>query len=412
MADELTVNPYYQYIDGDSIIIPDTSRILEDVQAEWVTVFGSALSLDPSTPQGRIMELSVSARKGTLELCALIANQINPYYATGQFLDGQGALFGLNRIKSTQTVTLANVGGVPGTLIPAGSQAKTEAGDVFYTPNDVTIAESGSQSAYFYSVESGAIPAAVDTLTKIVTPVIGWETINNQTAPILGIPQESDIAFRNRIMASRYSGIALFDAIQSKLNTLDDVIGYAIYNNPTGSSVVWDSKVTVPAHSICLFIQGGDDNEIANVLFETVTAGCGYTAYSDQSTTVSISYQAGVATIPAVVTFNRPAETNIKCQVTVKRNKYTGSDLEADVKNAVIAWANNQVEGVDGLKIGTPVYSYEIGAAVSQRIPEIIVQDVKIALESGTLSNAAIPIDVTQAAVLPNENITIVIAEG
>lgn len=412
MADELTVNPYYRYIDGDSIIIPDTSRILEDVQAEWVTVFGSALSLDPSTPQGRMMELSVSARKGTLELCALIANQINPYYATGQFLDGQGALFGLNRIKATQTVTLVNIGGVPGTVIPAGSQAKTEAGDVFFTPNEITIAGSGSQSAYFYSVNSGEVPAAVDTLNRIVTPVIGWETVSNPSAPILGIPQESDTAFRNRIMASRYSGIALFDAIQSKLNALDDVIGYAIYNNPTGSSVVWDSVVTVPAHSICLFIQGGDDNEIAHVLFETVTAGCGYTAYSGQSVTVSINYQAGVATVPAVVTFNRPAVVDIKCQVTVKRHNYTGSDLETDVKNAVSAWAAGDVEGVDGLKLGTPVYSYEIGAAVSQRIPEIIVQDVKIALESGTLSNEAIPINVTQAANLPVDNIAVVITEG
>lgn len=398
---------YYRYTENNSIISVDTSTLLQDVQNEWISVFGESLSLDPSTPQGRIIEMEVANRKSTLELCALMANQINPYYSTGQGLDAIGALFGKKRKFATQTIVLCYLTGTPNSVIPADSQAKTSAGDIFYTPNNITLDSTGNASAYFYSVEKGAIPCEIETLTEIVTQVVGWNTINNPSSAIIGQPKENDTVFRERILASRYSGVALQDAIKGKLNGIDGVLGFAFYNNYEDTAVTWGDVVSVPAHSICVIIQGGDDEEIATALFDTVSIGCGYTAISGLSTTVNVPYKAGFFTLQYPITFNRPEIVNIICKVQISENNYTGSNIQQDIKNALLNWANNQVDNVEGLQIGSTIFTYEIGAALSQQMPEIIVRNVQIAEENGTLSNNPITLDITQLGSLIADNITV-----
>lgn len=400
-------NSYYKYIANNSIITVDTSRLLQDVQNEWISVFGESLNLDPSTPQGRIIEMEVNNRKSMLEICAMVSNQINPFYSTGQGLDAIGALFGRSRKFATETTVLCYIAGNPNTVIPANSQAKTTAGDIFYTPNDINIDTTGNASAYFYSLEKGAIPCEINTLTEIVTQVVGWESIINPANAIIGQAQESDSSFRERILASRYSGVALQDAVKGRLHNIDGVLGFAFYNNVEDQSVMWDNTVSVPAHSIAVIIQGGADADIANALFETVGIGCGYTAISGQSTTVNVPYKAGFFTVNYPITFNRPEIVDIICKIQVSANEYTGTNLEQDIIDSLLNWANNQVDNVEGLQIGSSIYTYEIGAGLSQQIPEIIVRNVQIALENGTLSNDPITLDITQVGSLTAENITV-----
>lgn len=400
-------NSYYKYVDNNSIITVDTSTLLQDVQSEWVSVFGESINLDPSTPQGRMIEMEVNNRKSMLEICAMVANQINPYYSTGQGLDAIGALYGKKRKFATQTIVLCYLSGNPNTIIPADSQAKTTAGDIFYTPNAITLDATGNASGYFYSYENGAIPCKLNTLTEIVTQVVGWESINNPSSAIIGQEQESDAVFRDRIFSSRYSGVALQDAVKSKLQGIDGVLDFAFYNNYESTSILWDNTVTVPAHSICVIIQGGDDDEIAKALFDTVSTGCGYGAITGQSTIVNVPYQAGFFNIQYPITFNRPDLVNIECKVQVSVNNYTGTDIESDIKTSLLNWANNQVDNVEGLRIGSTIYTYEIGAALSQEIPEIIIRNVQIAEEDGTLSNDPITLDITEVGVLTAENITV-----
>ena len=94
----------YNYIRESGIIVPNTDTVLSDVQTYWRSLFGNQLSIEASTPQGRIMETQAVIRKGTLGVCALVANQLNPNVATGTFLDAQGAFFGLSRTGSKNSI--------------------------------------------------------------------------------------------------------------------------------------------------------------------------------------------------------------------------------------------------------------------------------------------------------------------
>lgn len=92
MADDLIT-----YITSSGIIVPNTDNVISELQTEWIRQFGAQLSLDSSTPQGRIIETQAMVRKGTLGACAMVANQLNPNQAFGIFLDAHGAFFGVNR---------------------------------------------------------------------------------------------------------------------------------------------------------------------------------------------------------------------------------------------------------------------------------------------------------------------------
>lgn len=403
-------NPYYQYQNDGSLIVPDTSAVLADVQNLFREVFGESLSVEASTPQGRLIEIIAAERKAVIEFNALISNQININTASGKFLDALGSLFGVRRMAATSTSVLASVTGIQGTVIPAGSQAKTTEGDLFQAENAITIGENGTAEGYFVSVEKGAIPCPSGSLTQIISQLVGWETISNSVAPVIGNEPESDMDFRIRIGNSRYSGVALIQAIRTALNAVENVRSYFLYNNPTGAAVQVDG-VSVPAHSICLVIDGGEDMAIGRALLDTVSAGCGYTAISGQSTVVDVPDNAGVMTIEYPITFNRPQLKAIDAAISVRPNTYTGEDLSDAVKNAVLTWAAGGIPEVDGIKIGTRVTTFEIGAAVSNHIPSIFIEDVKICLHGGTPAYTPLDFTISQIANIPSENISVTIVE-
>lgn len=416
MADTVTItaeNPYYNYVSGDSVIVPDTGSIRSQVNAEWQNAFGgTALSVNPATPQGRIIEMSVVARTGTLETCAFVANQINIKNATGQFLDGVASLFAVNRRGATKSYAACLCSGVPGTTIPAGSRVANTSGDIFVSQNDLTLGGNGSGTVYFYAEKTGAVPAALNTITAIITPVDGWETVvnNNAAAIFVGADKESDAVFRARVEKSRYSGAALLRSIDSKVRALDGVSGFALYENVTNvpqnipNEDSTASSVNLDPHSICLIINGGNDKEIAQALFDTKSAGCGYTAL-DNSVTVDVAYEQ--RSYP--VTFNRPAEVDVACQIRVKSNTYAGSNLAGDIRNAIVAWAAGEIPGVDGISIGTALSTFEIAAGISAQVPDVIINDVQIGLVGGTLGYGILAIDAGAVAALLAENITVYI---
>lgn len=394
----------YTYIEETGIIVPDTSTIKDRVETDFKTAFGEDIDLTAETLQGRLIEMMTQYRVNTLGINAENANQINIKYASGRFLDAIGALFGVQRIAATSTRVFATVAGVAGTIIPAGTRAQTTAGAYFYLENSTTIPDAGTINTYFLSEDKGEIACDIGTLTVIVDAVLGWETITNNVNAVIGTEQESDSLFRARIEASRYKGNSLMRAIKGKLANVENVVSSFAYDNPNDEELTYDT-ITLDPHSIVVIVDGGSDSDIAEALFESKTGGTGYTAISGQSVTVNITDTA-YGTVNTVI-FNRPDYQNFYVKVSVRKNVYAGSDLETDVKNAVLSWASGEVANVDGLKIGQSVSAYEIGAAVSDVIPSIYVKQVMIGKTAGTYDQTEIDYTVAQVGVITADAIEV-----
>ena len=407
-------NYFSQYITvSGGVFVADTSDIVTAVQNEWSNAFGAALSLEPSTPQGRIIEMQTVGRKGMLENLAFCVNQINPRYATGQFLDADGAFFACDRKGATRTEVRCYLTGTPGTIIPASAQAQNTSGNVFYTPSAVTLDANGNANATFYAVSAGAVECPAGTLTQIVTAAGGWETITNNVNGVVGSETESDRDYRERIMKSYYSGVALLGAVHSELYKVSGLVDHALYNNGSGVAVNWRG-VTVDSHSICLIARGGTDADIASALYKTVTAGCGYTAISSGGTIVTenIVDRGGTLAVSYGITFNRPDAVPVSCAVSVGAGQYAGgsADLEKAISGAILDWQTGSNAKVDPPRIGGTISPFEIAAAISEELPEIIIEDVQICSSGGSLGRVALPMRLYEYGEIPAALISVTVA--
>lgn len=390
----------YEYLNSTGVIVPDTSAIQEEVENEYKAAFGEDLIVTPDTPQGMLITAEVLARSDVVRNNANLANQINPNVATGDFLDAIMALTGMQRTAATPT-TVSNVTmtGVAGTVIPAGSLAATAAGDQFETVSEITLDSSGNGTVDFQATTNGAVACGVGDLTTIVSNVLGWETVNNTTAGVVGATTQSDQearALRRNTLA--FQGVSLAEAITSAVYNVSGVKSLWFQEN-TCSSIQTINCVSMSCHSVYLCVDGGTDNDIAAALLENKSSGAAWNG----STTVNVTEPASGQTYE--VKFDRPAEIGILVKV------YTTNGNSTDISTAILDYAAGNISGLDGFIVGADVSPFEIAAAIVSEFPDFYIQKVEISLTSPvSYSTDQIEIDVNQIAVTQASYISTVIS--
>lgn len=384
----------YQYLNNTGVVVPDTSDILTTVQNEFRTAFGNDLVVDPSTPQGVLITAETLARDAVVRNNAALANQINPNVAGGTFLDAIWALTGGQRTKATRSTVTATIAGVPGSIVPAGARASVGAGgDEFELISTVVIGSTGSVNGFFQSVEFGPIAAPVGALASIVTPVLGWETVSNSAAALLGTATQSDVAARRaRRNTLALQGVSLPEAITSAVYATEGVKSLSFRENVTSAAATIDGVLMDP-HSIYVCVDGGTDQDIAAALLQNKSLGAGWNG----SVTVNVTEQASGQVY--TVKFDRPTEITILAKVYVRVGAVTG-DPAAIVRDSVMQYVNGEMDGEDGWTVGTDASPFELAAAINSGAPGLFVTKVELAEQStGVYSTDTISIAIFEKAV-------------
>ena len=109
------------------------------------------------------------------------------------------------------------------------------------------------------------------------------------------------------------------------------------------------------------------------------------------------------------VTFNRPEYIEVQTTITVSLNKYQGNNIYQDVKDAVVAWAQNKNPNVEGLVIGNNVNTFEIASAVSEAIPEIKIVQVVAGKKGEQQTVNGVSILSKQCALLTSDDVSVVV---
>ncbi|MEY0026203.1 baseplate J/gp47 family protein [Providencia rettgeri] len=392
----------YQYFTSQGVIVPDTSLLREEVENEFKSVFGEDLDVSPETPQGVLITMEVENRDALVRNNAELANQINPDIVGGVFLDALWALMGGQRQSATHS-TLASVefSGVAGTIIPKGSLAKTGEGDVFQTTKTLIIGKSGTVVGDMISVETGGIACGVGQLNQVASSVLGWETLYNPHAAVLGKNEESDLqARRRRKQTLAKNTVSVGEAVTSSLYELDGVRSLAFRENYTSEPIVIDDIPLVP-HSIYVCIDGGVTDDIAQSLLRTKTLGAAFNGDIEVDVLESISGQ----TYP--VKFDRAKEIVFFCRVTVKKSSI---DAQTLIPSAVAAWAQGDLEGDGGLIVGRDVSPFEIAAGINAVEPNLFVTKVELSTDGVAWSSDTAKIKLNEVARLNQSAVRVVVA--
>jgi uncharacterized phage protein gp47/JayE len=394
----------FEFIVETGVIVPDTSEILTDVQNEYKSAFGQDLVVSPETPQGLLITAETLARDSVVRNNAALANQINPNLAGGIFLDAIWALTGGQRITATRSSVFATIAGVPGTVIPAFSRAATPDGDEFETVVTVVIEPTGSVIAEFRSVEYGEIPAAANTLTQIIDSILGWETVDNADAAILGQETESDSEARSRRKNTlALQGQSQAEAIISGLYNTEGVRSLTFRENVTNATEVIDG-VSMVEHSIYVCVDGGTDQDVASMILEKKSSGSDWNGAQEVEVFEPFSGQL------LTVKFDRPTPVPVLARVTIKANTAI-LDPQAAIRSAILAFANGEIDGEDGFTVGATVSPFELGGAINRLYPSIYVLKVEVSYVSPlSYTTDVLPIEIFEIATIVSGSISVVIA--
>ena len=392
----------YDYITETGTVVPDTSILLAEVENEFKTALGADLVTSPNTPQGALIVAEVLARTGVVGNNAALANQINPNLAGGTFLDAIWALTGGQRIAATRSVVPGvELSGLPGTVIPAGSQASIADGTLFESVSGVVLDLTGAGVVDFQAVDTGPIAVNPGALNQIVTGILGWDDVNNPTAATLGRDQESDLAARQRRRNTlSLQNVALPAAIISALYDTPNVRSLTFRENTTAVPIVIDG-VTLAPHSIYVCVDGGTDAAVAESLLENKSLGCGWNG----ATTVNVADAASGQVYP--VQFSRPTAVPVQARVYV-RNIGALNDVMAAVKQAIVDYTLGLLPGEAGFVVGASVSAFELAGAVARQVPGVYVQKCEISLLSPVAwSTNEIPVLISEIATILAGNIQV-----
>lgn len=325
-------------ITADGISAPSYADILASLQVIFQGIYGQDAYIAPDSQDGQLLAAFAAAINDANDMAIAVYNAFSPSTAQGIGLSSVVKINGLKRDVSSNSTAVVTLVGQNGTVITNGI-VQDILGNQWSLPASVSIPMSGTIDVTATCTVEGAITAAMDTITRIVTPTRGWQTVNNDVAAQPGAPVESDSTLRQRqSVSTSLPAQTPMDAIVANVANVSGVTRYRGYENDSGTT---DGN-GIPAHSISLVVGGGDVNDVAAAIALKKTPG----TRTYGSTSVVVVDSAG---IPNTINFYELSNVPITVEIDVTAlfgYVTTTNDL---IKSAVAAYIN-------ALDIGETVY--------------------------------------------------------
>lgn len=330
------------YIDETGYHFADYPTFLEYLQDEYRAIYGPDVYLESDSQDGQLISVFAQALFDTAALGASVYNAFSPSTAQGVGLSRNVKINGIRRkIATNSSVDLVIIGQV-GTTINNG-QVDDTLGQRWLLPTSVVIPLTGTITVTAIAEGVGDISAAANTVNKIATPTLGWQSVNNPLAAVEGAAVETDFELRQRQRVSTaLPSLTVLDGTIGAVANIEGVTRYRGYENDTN---ITDGD-GIPPHSISLVVEGGDTQAIGDTIALKKTPGTG--TYGTTSVLTTDQYG-----IPNTINFFRPTNVPITIEITLQALPGYTTGYEDQIKSGVAAMIN-------GLRIGDDVYISKI----------------------------------------------------
>lgn len=321
---------------------PTFADCLAYVQGAYRAIYGADVYLGADSQDGQLMALIANGIHDANGETLASYNSFSPSTAQGAGLSSVVKINGIRRKSATfSTCDFLNVGQAGITV--TGGVITDSAGNQWSLP-DFTIPDAGQITVTGTCVTLGAIalaPNAIDTANgkgNIATITRGWQAVTNPAAAAPGQPVESDSALRQRqAVSTAIPSQSLLEGLYGTLLAVTGVVRCRPYENDTD----YTDANGLPGHSICMVIDGGDAQVIADLIRRKKGNAGTY------GTTVMTSTDA--AGIVRAIAFSRSIEVPISYALQIRKFGGYTAKTDLDVRTAISDWTN-------GLGIGNSVY--------------------------------------------------------
>lgn len=263
----------YDYQLKNGIVLPQVSSVKAKVEDAFHELFGGDFSVEPETPQGRLIEAVALLFADVLRVNAQNANSFNINQAVGAYLDNLGAVYGVSR--------------------------QTDEGDTAYRKRILASASRGA--GYAESIRNAIGSVVVDTSTG---DTIGANNVvvldNGMEDPSILPKSEDGSIYAHSIPVAPHS-----------------VLVSVLSDGGDGENAKIAAAIRSTKSAGCGYTTSADAGTLTTVYLtdggkETDSASGAFTAR-----------------------FFRPSKRSVKMSVTVIDSAYTGADVKADTAEAI-----------------------------------------------------------------------------
>ena len=385
----MTVNDLV-HIDDTGYHYADYPTVLAWLQDQYKGIYGADVYLEADSQDGEFLAVLAKAMYDSFALGASGYNARSPKTAQGVGLSTVVKINGISRRIATNSTVDVLIVGTAGTVITNGIVQDT-LNQKWNLPASVTIPGGGSITVTATAQNLGAVSAIANSVNKIFTPTLGWQTVNNPAAATLGAPVEKDAELRARQAISVANpSLTVFEGTVGAVANVSGVTAVRGYENPTGST---DAN-GVPAHSICVVAANGDALTIAETIALHKTPGTG--TFGGVTETVYDSHG-----MPLSIKFQRPTTATISVRVTLSAGVGWTTDYETLIAKAVADVIN--AFGIGSTILISKLYApaYLLGTPAGETY-DITLIEIKKNAGSFVTTNIALAFDE-----LPNTDYTV-----
>ena len=368
--------------------------ILAEYQSLFKTIFGD-INTDPSTPQGQII---TSLTQIDLATISYLENLANAFFfgGSGDFLDKWAwNLYRVTRKQGTPSSVIINITGRPTTDIP-NDFTISDGSENYIIEAPTRIGENGEILAKFNNVNINDFVAKANTITQIVTNVDGVERVNNNSNAIPAIFRETDAELFNRCLYFGSTATnASFRSILANVAQVKGVNRIAGAENVANQNKIINGVELTP-HSICIVVDGGEDEAIAEAIQKSRATGCDMVG--DIEIPLYIDKQ------KYIYRFYRPKTVAIKAKVTVSQanSGLIRADFEKITKEALANFINN----LDIAKtITQPLLSNALIKIVGS---DFNIDDLQFSKKSESLAYSPINLKLNEIATISLDDIEVI----
>lgn len=370
------------YVDEAGLHIPTYPDIRDDLIEQAKLIFGQDIYLGNDSQDYQFISIVADKIHDAYQTAQLVYNNRGPASAIGGGLDGVVKLNGIGRKTATKSTCVVEIVGTPDTRIINGIVEDKKNKYNWDLPSEVIIPFTGKIQVLATCQKYGAVYVDVGDIDTIVTPTQGWESVYNFAEGTLGQEVEKDSELRSRqAISTALPSKTVIDGTKGAIAAVKNVTRQRVYENDTDEV---DEK-TLPPHSICAVVEGGDEYEIAKAIYNKKTPGC-YT-YGDIETNVIDAY--GQVAHPPI-RFFRPRYKDIYTTITVKKLKGFTTDTVAKITANINEYLNSIAIG-DNLSVSA-IWGVALGAMSDLKSPSFSIISVEVGLDEENQAAEDIPV--------------------
>ncbi|WP_439022598.1 baseplate J/gp47 family protein [Bacillus thuringiensis] len=288
------------------------AEFIKEMEGLARKIWGNDVDLSERGPLGMFLQTIAFARAEENELAESIYYSAFYFTAEGVSLDYVGKNRGLERYRATAAIGVARFKVEPGTIVKIGTIIATKNGTEFVTTE---VGRDDYRNGVVDVKIKAAIPGIignvqVNTITEIITPSVGVNSVTNVEQTRYGQEEETDLEFRRRYANSFSTRSSTPDGIRARL--LQDVPGIRTAIVFSNTDDVPDSEGR-PPNSIECVVYGGDDDVIVKTILAAKPGGI--RAYGKNQFTVKDE-----GGNEHVIAFSRASDQSIYVRVTIYRD--------------------------------------------------------------------------------------------